>query len=86
MANIKALSEELKSYEKKIFEFDHKDNDFRLVKYPPKDEGFYLTIRCGLSGIYTMVDQFKNNSWQIGVLDDSSVIAYSTNKITLKNI
>ena len=88
MANIKALSEELELYEKKIFEFDHENNDFKPYKlgrsFP--DDGFYLTIRCGLSGIYTMVNEFKNGKWQIGVLDNSDTIAYSRNKITIKNM
>lgn len=85
---IKLLSEELKTYDKMIFEFD-KDNqekDFKPAHYLPKEDGFYLTIRCGLSGIYTRVNQWKDGKWQMEILDGSTTIAYSRKQIHLKNI
>ena len=45
-----------------------------------------MTIRCGLGGIYTCLDEFKNNNWQVGVLDDSSVIAYSKEQVTKESV
>lgn len=50
---------------------------------PPENEGIYLTIRCGLNGIYTAIDQWKEGKWQLGVLDASKVIAYSVNSLNL---
>lgn len=73
----------LKSYEKRIFDFDREDNDFKPAHYPPKEEGYYLTIRCGLTGIYTTINMWKNGNWQMNVLDGSTTIAYSRNKLEL---
>ena len=36
----------------------------------------YLTIRCGLGGIYTDVNTWFNDHWGNRVLDGSTVIAY----------
>ena len=66
-----------------IFDFN---GEYKLAKYPPKENGYYMTIRCGLNGIYTYFDEWKNNMWQLGVLDDSSVIAYSKEQITLEQV
>lgn len=82
------LSEELKAYNKVIFGFDreNRESDFRPAHYPPEEEGFYLTIRCGLPGIYTTVNQWKDGKWQMEVLDGSVTIAYSRERIQLRNI
>lgn len=40
------------------------------------ENGTYLTLRCGLSGIYSCVDEMVNNEWSTKVLDNSFVIAY----------
>lgn len=56
-----------------IFNFN---GDYKLAKYPPKEEGLYMTIRCGLGGIYTHLDEYKDGKWQLGIADASSVIAY----------
>lgn len=39
-------------------------------------DGYYLTIRCGLSGIYTCFNEWKNGRWQVEVCDDSETIAF----------
>ncbi len=69
----------MKIEKKHIFDFN---GEWQLVKYPPKVDGYYMTIRCGLGGIYTCLDEFKTGKWQVGVLDDSSVIAYSKEQVT----
>jgi len=66
-----------------IFNFNR---EYKLAKYPPKEDGYYMTIRCGLNGIYTHFDEWKNNMWQLGVLDNSSVIAYSNKQIPEEDI
>lgn len=73
----------IKSYEKRIFDFDRKNNNFVPSHYPPKEDGIYLTIRCGLTGIYTHVNEWKDGKWQMGILDGSTTIAYSRNKLNL---
>lgn len=67
----------------KVFNFEGK---YKLAKYPPKEDGFYMTVRCGLGGIYTNLDEWKNNKWQVGILDDSNVIAYSKEQITKEQV
>lgn len=64
--------------EKHIFDFD---GEWKLAKYPPTNNGYYMTIRCGLGGIYTSLDEWKDDRWQVGVLDDSSVIAYTKEQV-----
>ena len=68
-----------KIVKKHIFDFD---GEWKLAKYPPKEEGYYMTIRCGLGGIYTCLDEWKDNRWQVGVLDDSNVISYTKEQVT----
>ena len=69
--------------ETKIFDFK---GEYKLVKYPPKKNGYYMTIRCGFGGIYTNLDEWKYNKWQVGILDDSDIIAYSKEHITKKQV
>lgn len=52
-----------------------------IPKVTPKEDGWYDTIRCGLSGIYIMVNEYKDGKWMIQVLDGSTTIAYSRDKI-----
>lgn len=73
----------IKSYERRIFDFDREDNDFVPAHYKPKEDGTYLTIRCGLTGIYTSVNEWKDDKWQMNILDGSTTIAYSRNKLEL---
>lgn len=68
-----------KIVKKHLFDFD---DEWKLAKYSPTENGYYMTIRCGLSGIYTCLDEWKNNKWQVGVLDDSDVIAYTKEQVT----
>ena len=72
---------ELKDYKKEIFKFQ----DFNFADSNPKEPGYYLTIRCGLNGIYQMVNEFKNEKWQIKVLDNSIILAYSKKPIIIKS-
>ena len=72
-----------KSYDKKILEFDSDDNNFKPAHYPPKEDGMYITLRCGLVGISQTLDRYENGEWQLIVPDGSKVIAYSKNKVEL---
>ena len=47
------------------------------------EEGCYVTIQCGSSGIYQMVNEWKYGEWQFGFLDDSITIAFNPNKVEL---
>lgn len=73
----------IKSYQKRIFDFDREENDFKPAHYPPKEEGLYVTLRCGFTGITQELDRYENGEWQLRVLDGSKVIAYSRNTIEL---
>jgi hypothetical protein len=67
--------------DKFIYKFN---GEYKLAKYPPKEEGYYMTIRCGMSGIYTCVNVWKDNKWQIEAADASDTIAYSKELISKK--
>lgn len=77
------IYKKIKSYDKRILDFDRKENNFKPAHYPIKEEGLYVTIRCGLSGIYQTLDRYENGSWQLRILDGSRIIAYSRDKVEL---
>jgi hypothetical protein len=83
---LKKISEKLHAYDKTIMEFDRNDKEHNFVPghRNPNEDGLYLTIRCGLSGIYTVINEWKNGMWQMEVTDDSRTIAYSRYTIDLK--
>lgn len=86
---VKLVSEEMKKYESKIFEFNHDDKNFkpfRKDRITPKEDGIYLTIRCGFSGIYTVLNEWKNNSWQMECADESITIAFDPIAVELNSI
>lgn len=64
---------------KAIYNFN---GEYKLAKYPPKENGFYMTIRCGLQGIYTCLNEWKDNKWQVEATDASATIAYSKERIS----
>ena len=41
-----------------------------------EDGKMYLTIRCGLSGIYSCLNEWKEGRWGTEYLDGSTTIAY----------
>lgn len=65
--------------EKTIFSFN---SEYKLAKHPPKEDGYYMTVRCGLGGIYTKVDKYRDGEWLTKIMDDSDVIAYSKERIS----
>lgn len=69
--------------ENKLLDFK---GEYKLGKYPPRKNGYYMTVRCGLGGIYTHLDEWKDNKWMVGILDDSDVIAYSKEQITKEQV
>lgn len=52
----------------------------------PIVDGTYLTVRCGLSGIYKMVNIWQDNKWQIEILDASKTLARSEKPLTAEEI
>lgn len=82
---LKKINEELDSYRRVIFDFSNTEfKPFR--KNTNLNNGFYLTIRCGLTGIYTVVNEWKNGMWYLEILDGSTTIAYSNEKLNLSFI
>jgi hypothetical protein len=65
--------------------FDFK-GDYKLAKYPPKEDGYYITIKCGLGGIYTSLNEWKNGEWMVLATDDSFVIAYSKEQVSKEDV
>ena len=68
---------------KTIYKFN---GEYKLAKYPPKEDGWYMTIRCGLSGIYTCLNEWKDNKWQVEAADASDTIAYSKERISKETV
>lgn len=51
----------------------------RMTPVRPNKEipnGIYFTIRCGLGGIYTDLNEMKDGDWLMRALDGSYTIAY----------
>lgn len=69
--------------ETKILNFN---GEYKLAKYPPKKDGYYMTIRCGLGGLYTNLNKWKDGNWMMSAADDSAVIAYSKEQITREQV
>lgn len=57
-----------------------------MVKRNPTEDGAYMTIRVGLTGIYKMINVWENNKWQIEVLDASTTVARSEKPLTSQEI
>ena len=76
--------EEIESYEYNIFDFDRKIPEKNFTKLNPTEEGHYLTIRLGYSGIYTNVNYWKDGHWMGMSLDGSNVIARTIEPLKLK--
>jgi hypothetical protein len=67
----------------RIFDFG---DSWEMSEKSPKEPGYYMTIRCGLSGIYTHLDEYKNGRWQLGITDGSRVIAYCSEQIPTEEV
>lgn len=65
--------------------FDFNDN-YKLAKCPPKKDGYYITIKCGLGGIYTCLNEWTQGKWMVLSTDDSDVIAYSREQISKEDV
>lgn len=66
-----------------IFDFN---GDYKLAKHPPKEDGYYMTIKCGLGGIYAELNEWKNSKWTVLATDDSDVIAYYKEQISEEDV
>ena len=72
----------IKSYEKPIFEFRNEWEKFTgQGQTKPQENGIYLTLRCGYSGIYSSVNQWANGHWDIQISDGSDVIAFKKTRL-----
>ena len=80
------IYKKIKSYDKRILDFN---NDFTPAVNStgtarnPKEEGLYITIRCGFAGIYQCLNRWKDGKWQNQVLDGSTTIAFSKQLVDL---
>ena len=86
MDKISEIYRKIKSLQKDFIKFDDysEEHNFKPVHHTnPTEEGFYVTIQCGSSGIYQMVNEWRYGEWQFGFLDDSITIAFNPNKVEL---
>lgn len=81
---LEKLNKELESYKKNIFDFTVDFIPAHLTN--PKENGYYITIRCGFSGIYQVVNYWRNGNWLCHCADGSQTIAFSRNPIKLKSL
>ena len=82
------VSHEMNEYRKTIFEFNHDDKNFKCFreKIHPKEDGLYLTIRCGLGGIYTVLNEWQDGQWKLKILDGSTTIAFDPTPVVLNSM
>ena len=45
-------------------------------EHPPKEDGYYLTLRFTWGRLYTNLDQWKDGMFLVGIADGSKVIGY----------
>ena len=83
---LKELTKEMKEYDKIILSFDKNDKLLNFTRLDPKENGIYLTIRVGLSGIYQTLNEWKDGNWMGRTLDNSITICRSEDKINLKTM
>lgn len=53
----------------------------RMVRDNPKENGIYMTIRMGITGIYRMLNIWENGRWKLEFHDDSTTIVRSEEKL-----
>lgn len=85
LKRIEMINNRIKCIEHNIYDFD---GEYKLTTNGcvPEKDGFYLTIRCGLGGIYSMINEFKNGKWQASVADASTTIAFSKNQFDMNEL
>lgn len=85
LERIKMISNRIKIFEHQIYDFD---GEYKLTSNGcvPEKDGYYLTIRCGLGGIYSMINEFKNGKWQASVADASTTIAFSKTQFDMDGL
>ena len=79
MYKILEFSRKIESYEKDLITFERSDE---LTTGSPKENGAYLTLRLNPTKIYTSVNWWKNDHWEVGITDGSSVIAHFRKRLT----
>ena len=80
-AKMDELVRKMNEHDKYIFKFEHDFKPYRENRVTPKEEGVYLTIRCGVGGIYTTANWWKDGDWVGRSLDGSETIAFSINRL-----
>ncbi len=78
----------MQSFEKSIVDFDKEGWLCTKIKSnKPTQPGCYLTMRQGYSGIYTILDEWKEINgefqWSVRILDGSQIIAYKPEPIEI---
>lgn len=66
-----------------IFDFQ---GEYKPANHNPDKEGWYMTIRCGLGGIYTWPNEWKDNRWQSEATDASRTIAFSREQLSEEEV
>lgn len=87
-SKLEQYSEWMKTFENKIVSFSDSiwNDNVETVLYKGfkpfhdglslKEDCNYLTIRCGLTGIYTCINTWFHGKWMAECLDGSRTIAY----------
>ena len=86
---LKKIDENMKKYERTIFNFDRESENFipaNTANIKPKENGWYVTIRCGFSGIYIVLNEWKDGEWMMNCADGSTTIAFLREKIDISKI
>lgn len=71
--------DKIKSYEETLCKLDQEFHNY--PRFKPQENGYYLTIRINPRKIYTMVNYWTNNAWQVEVTDASETVAFSKDRL-----
>lgn len=83
-----AFYEFSRSWERKFLDLRSLEGTWKMFKeskgWRPEKNGIYKTIRAGLGGIYSVLNEWKDNKWQAEAADASYTIYFDPEPIDMK--
>lgn len=77
-----------RSWERKFLDLRSLEGTWKMFKeskgWRPEKNGIYKTIRAGLGGIYSVLNEWKDNKWQVEAADASYTIYFDPEPIDMK--
>lgn len=83
-----AFYEFSRSWDIKFLDLGSLEGTWKMFKeskgWGPEKNGIYKTIRAGLGGIYSVLNEWKDNKWQVEAADASYTIYFDPEPIDMK--